>query len=193
MTKENEMPLLQIHTLETAPEDSKPILAKLQSEVGFIPNLAATMAESPALLDAFTSQRTINQRRSSLSPVEREIISIAVAREYGCSYCVAAHSTFAAMAGAEESVIADARDGRAMDDSRLTALSEFARKVVQTPSRIDTSGLLQSGFAPQQVLDIFPIVAQVALASQAFLLAGTPLDAAFQPRAWKWNAGVLAG
>jgi uncharacterized peroxidase-related enzyme len=189
MTKGETMTQLQIqlpiHTSETAPEASKAMLAKLQGEVGFIPNLAATMAESPALLDAFTAQRAINQRRSSLSPIEREIVSIAVAREYGCSYCVAAHSTFAAMAGAAEGAIADARNGKPMDDARLTALSEFARKIVQTPSRIDPAALLQSGFEPQQVLDVFPVAAQVALASQTYLLAATPLDAPFQPRAWK--------
>jgi hypothetical protein len=89
------------------------------------------------------------------------------------------------MAGAAEEVIHDARAGRALGDERLTALSEFARRIVQTPSRIDAAPLLRIGFAPQQVLDVFPVAAQVALASQTYLVAGTPLDAAFQPRVWE--------
>jgi hypothetical protein len=40
-----------IHTLETAPERSKPLLQSLQQAVGMIPSLAAGMAESPELLD----------------------------------------------------------------------------------------------------------------------------------------------
>jgi uncharacterized peroxidase-related enzyme len=183
---ETPMGTFKVHTIESAPEASKPLLAKLQSEAGFIPNLAATMAESPALLDAFTALRTINGRTSSLSPMERELVSIAVAREYDCSYCVAAHSTFAIKAGAAETVVAEVRDGRPTGDKRIAVLTKFARGLVQNahPSQEDVSGLLAAGIDRRQIFDIVTTMAQVALASQTFLLAGAPLDAAFEARAW---------
>ena len=59
-----------IHTIESAPQASKPSLEQLQRQVGFIPNLAATMAESPYLLEAFTSLRAINGR-GAFTQVER--------------------------------------------------------------------------------------------------------------------------
>ena len=43
----------QIHTLESAPEESRRALHALNSELGFIPNVAAIMAESPDLLNGF--------------------------------------------------------------------------------------------------------------------------------------------
>ena len=46
-----------IHTLESAPEMAADGLRTLQSTVGVIPNLAATMAESPALLNGFLALR----------------------------------------------------------------------------------------------------------------------------------------
>ena len=44
-----------IHTVETAPEGSKPALAGLKQALGLIPNLAATMANSPPLVNSFFS------------------------------------------------------------------------------------------------------------------------------------------
>ena len=187
-SNKGELPMgpFKVHTIESAPEASKPLLAKLQSEAGFIPNLAATMAESPALLDAFTALRSINGRTSSLTPMERELVSIAVAREYDCSYCVAAHSTFAIKAGAAETVVAEVRQGRPTGDKRIAVLTKFARGLVQNahPSQEDVRDLLAAGIDRRQIFDVVTTTAQVALASQTFLLAGAPLDAAFEARAW---------
>ena len=36
-----------IHTIDSAPSDSRAALEALRQEVGFLPNLAATMAVSP--------------------------------------------------------------------------------------------------------------------------------------------------
>lgn len=90
-----------IHTVQTAPAGSRPVLEQLEAEVGFVPNLAATMAGSPALLGAFTSARSA-VRGGSLGGPERETIALAVSFENSCSYCMAAHCTFAEMEGAPE-------------------------------------------------------------------------------------------
>jgi hypothetical protein len=45
-----------IHTVDTAPPDSRAALEALRQEVGFLPNLAATMAESPTLIEGFTTK-----------------------------------------------------------------------------------------------------------------------------------------
>lgn len=42
-----------LHTIESAPEGSKPVLRQLQQAFGLIPNIAATMAVSPALINGF--------------------------------------------------------------------------------------------------------------------------------------------
>src|SRR5687767_7685610 len=80
-----------IHTLESAPENAKPILQKLKELIGFVPNLAATMANAPTVLETFASIRAINAR-SSFSGIEREVLAMTAAREIRCSYCMAAHS-----------------------------------------------------------------------------------------------------
>ena len=51
-----------IHTLESAPESARPLLEELKQQLGFVPNLAATMAESPLMLEAFRSLQGIFAR-----------------------------------------------------------------------------------------------------------------------------------
>jgi uncharacterized peroxidase-related enzyme len=175
-----------IHTIESAPEASKPLLAKLESDVGFIPNLAAAMAESPALFESFATLRAINGRNSSLTPVERELVAITAAVEYGCTYCKAAHSTFAAMLGGSESLIAGVRAGTPTSDVRVDALVGFTRHLIRRlwkPADDEVRSFMAAGFEPRQILDVFAVIAQVTIAAQTFLIAGTPLDAAFAARA----------
>src|SRR5260370_8011494 len=41
-----------VHTIESAPERSKPALQRLQSAFGMIPNIAGAMATSPVLINS---------------------------------------------------------------------------------------------------------------------------------------------
>jgi len=42
-----------LHTIESAPAQSKPVLEQLQHTFGLIPNIAAKMAASPVLINGF--------------------------------------------------------------------------------------------------------------------------------------------
>jgi hypothetical protein len=44
-----------IHTIESAPVQSKPVLLQLQEAFGLIPNIAGAMAASPVLISGFVS------------------------------------------------------------------------------------------------------------------------------------------
>ncbi len=46
------MTTFPVHSSETAPEASKPILAAAQKKFGFVPNLFRVMAEAPAAGEA---------------------------------------------------------------------------------------------------------------------------------------------
>ena len=46
------MTTFPVHTMESAPERSKPPLEQLQSAFGMIPNIAGAMATSPVLINS---------------------------------------------------------------------------------------------------------------------------------------------
>lgn len=176
-----------IYTVESAPDASKPALEQLQQQVGFLPNLAATMAESPAMLTAFTTLRSL-YAGTSLSGVERELVALAAAYENACTYCAAAHSTLAAMFGAPEEAIEEVRAGRSSsDDPRLAALTTFARRVIQTRGAVgsdEVDAVIAAGYRKEQVLDLLVGIAMSNLAAQMHHIGGCPVDDAFAARRW---------
>jgi uncharacterized peroxidase-related enzyme len=184
------MSTFKVHTIASAPSDSKASLEALKQGLGFVPHLAATMAESPTLVNGFVGLRQ-TLARGELSPVEREIVAIAVSIENDCAYCVAAHSTFAAMAGADESALAAARSGTAPEDARLAALYTFARRVVTqrgyaTPE--DVEAALDSGLSRAALLEAIAQIGHTTIANLAHNLSDAPLDAEFAPQAWAATA-----
>ena len=79
-----------LHTQETAPEASKPLVANAQAAFGFLPNLLAGMAEAPALLEGYMTLANIFNK-SDLSETERQVILMTNNRLNGCTYCMADH------------------------------------------------------------------------------------------------------
>jgi AhpD family alkylhydroperoxidase len=180
---------LKTHTLTTAPAPSQPLLRGLHEAVGFVPNLAARMSESPTLLEAFLELREVNAK-GTLDAVTRELIAIAAATETGCTYCVAAHSTFALKLGGSEAAVAAARGGGDADDARLAAILRFVRSLVQRRADVPDRArdVLAAGLALPSLLDVLVAVAVPMLATSVHQLGAVPLDAAFEPQAWKRSA-----
>ncbi|QDT93031.1 carboxymuconolactone decarboxylase family protein [Gimesia algae] len=87
------MTSFSVHTIETASDDSKPLLEASKQAYGFVPNLHAVMAESPALLEAYKTVADIFDNKTSLSTTEQQIIAMTNNRLNGCTYCMAAHTS----------------------------------------------------------------------------------------------------
>ena len=64
------MSRLQLHTVETAPEASRPYLQKALDNNGFLPNLVASLANAPVALETYLKVGEINGR-SGLTLAER--------------------------------------------------------------------------------------------------------------------------
>jgi uncharacterized peroxidase-related enzyme len=179
-----------IHTLASAPESARPILEQLKQGIGFVPNLAATMADSPRVLEAYTTLHAVFTR-GSFTPVEREIVAMATSYDNQCTYCMAAHSTFAKAYGAGESDLHAVRAGKEPTDPRLAALTKFTHQVVRKRGQVsaeDIHTFLHAGFTQPQLLEVLIGVSQATLASLVHHMARTPLDEGFRPQTWTPSA-----
>ena len=78
-----------LHTHETAPAESQPLLEKSVKNFGMIPNLHAVMAEAPALLEAYQASHEIFQK-TSFDADELTVVWQTVNVEHECHYCVPA-------------------------------------------------------------------------------------------------------
>ncbi len=177
----------EIHTLQTAPEASKPVLADVEKAYKFIPNLYGALAESPLALSAYHQLSGLIQSKSSLTPQEQQVVMLAVSFENGCDYCMAAHSAMAAMAKTPPATIQALRDGNPPADAKTAALVTFARAVVQQRGWMEEEQLnafRSAGYTEVQVLDILAIAALKTISNYTNHLATTPLDAAFAGQKW---------
>lgn len=176
----------KIYHTENAPVGSREILETAGKKYGFVPNLLGVLAESPAALEAYTAVGAAFEK-SSLSPVEQQVVLLSTSFENGCTYCMAAHSTVAIKVGAGNEVLKALREGSRLPDDRLEALRLFTRSVVEhrgLVSQDDLESFLRAGFDKAQVLEVITGVAQKTLSNYTNHVAHTPVDAVFQAQAW---------
>lgn len=175
-----------VHDENSAPEEVAAELAQAKQRFGFIPNLYGVLAESPQALKAY--QAVSEQfRASSLSTVAQHVVWLAVSQHNGCEYCVAVHSTMAAMARVDDAVIDAIRDDKPIDDPQLEAVRTFASAVVDQCGWVaddEVQAFLDAGFTKRQVLDVITGVTMKTLSNYTNHIAHTSLDDAFTPNAW---------
>jgi uncharacterized peroxidase-related enzyme len=190
-TREFEMTDFNLHTIESAPEASKPQLEHSQKVYGFVPNLHAEMAESPALLEAYRTIGGIFDSKTKLSPTERQIIAMTNNRLNGCEYCMAAHTSIMQSLKVPEDVIESLRDGTPIADPKLEALRVFAEKVNLQRGWLEDGDLetfLSAGYSKETVFEVIVGTAFKVLSNYTNHVASTPLDNAFAKNEWHANA-----
>lgn len=177
-----------IHSIQQAPEAAKPLLTGAQQKFGFVPNLLARLAESPAILQTYLDLGSAIEN-TALTPVEQQVVLLAASLENNCAYCVAAHSMMAKrMAKADATMVEALRQQQPLPDKKLNALAVFTRALVNLRGKVQGKVLedfLGAGYTPQQALDVLLGVTMKTLSNYANHMMGvTALDAAFQSEAW---------
>lgn len=180
------MQTFQIHTLESAPEQSQPALQGLKQNFGFIPNAAATMAGSPALINSFVACFG-SFHGGSFSESERQILLLSNAVALKCHWTVAFHSAVALKAGVTASDVTAVRHGNAPAERKLAALSRLAKAMIERQGRAagEIDEFVAAGYAPAQVLEIIAAIAISTMAALTTTMADTPLEDPFKPQAWQ--------
>jgi AhpD family alkylhydroperoxidase len=174
----------QSHTPDTAPSASRPALDGAKRSFGFVPDALARMAESPTLVEAFGRAHQTFER-GSLDPLEREVVVLAAARDFGCDYCKAMHLT--QLAGRGEGPIGRAvLEGRDPDSPRLAALARFTHEVIASRGEVDDASLdafVAAGFDRRAALDVVVGIGAYTMSMFANRLTRAEIDPAFTERA----------
>lgn len=179
-------PLFQPLSVATAPDASKPILENIRKSFGFVPNLMATFANSPAVLQGYLALDGAFEK-GTFSPVERQLILLAASEENKCGYCAAAHSTIAkAFLNAPAETIAAVRDGKPLADRKQNALVNLVREIVRergfaSPATVEA--FLAAGFEKPQVMELLLGVALKTVSNYLDHLSPAVIDQAFAAEA----------
>lgn len=179
-----------VHDVESAPEGATDLLNQIHSSMGFIPNIAGVMAESPALARAYFTLSDLFDE-TSFSPTERQAVLLTVSHDNNCGYCMAAHSVIASMQKVPENVVDAIRNNRSTGDEKLEALRHFTRAVVDKRGWVDQKDLdafFAAGYQQHHVLEVILGIGMKTLSNYTNHIADTPLDEAFASQRWKQSA-----
>ena len=151
------MPRIPVHTLDSAPENSRDQLKALEEKFGKVLNIHGEMAHSPVVLQSYVALQSVIADYSSYDPRTREAIALAVGNVDDCSYCQAAHTGGGKAAGLSEDEMIDIRRGSVGFDAKLAALLSLAREYTRDVGNVSDAtwqAALDAGWTDEQLTEL---------------------------------------
>ena len=180
------MTAFTIHTVDTAPEDSKAMLEGAKKQMGMVPNLFGVLAASPSTLQAY---QQLHQAflDTSFNPEELTVVWQTINVEHECGYCVPAHTGIAHSMKVDPALTEALRNKAAMPTAKLQALQDATLSIVRNRGNISEAELAAfyaAGYGQQQVLEIILGLSQKVISNYTNHVAKTPVDDVFKKFAW---------
>ncbi len=175
------MSLFTLHTQETAPAASAAVLAKVEQRYGFIPNLAAFVAESPSALDGLLGMAKAFDE-SSFDPQEQQTILLATSLLNGCSYCKTAHTALSRKVEMSDADLQALLNFEPLPTERLNTLRDFTKLLFEKRGNLqaeEVEAFLAAGFSKAQVFELVFGLAMKTFTNYANHLADTQPNAEF--------------
>ena len=175
-----------LHDTTTAPAASAEMLNGVQKGWGFVPNLHRVLAESPAVLEAYSTLWGIAEK-TGFTAQERNIAYLAIIYENECTYCMAGHTNLSRMAKVAPADIAAVRENRPIADAKLEALRQFAALVTRRRGAVsdaDVAAFKAAGYDNRAVLDLLVLAATKLISNYTNHLAETPNDSFMKGAEW---------
>lgn len=183
-----------IHTLDTAPDASKPLLEDSIKGFGRLPSLHAVMATSPELLEGYKALHGLFQK-TSFDAEELTVVWQTINVEHECHYCVPAHTMIANMMKVDPAITEALRNETPLPTAKLEALRNLTLAMLRDRGNVDAATMqafLDAGYGQQQVLEVVLGLAQKVMSNYVNHLAETPIDAPFADLVWERKAPVAA-
>jgi alkylhydroperoxidase family enzyme len=180
------MPGYSIHTIESAPAQSKPVLQQLQQAFGLIPNVAAAMAASPVLINGFIGlfERV---HASSLTEAQIQTLLLTNAVTNASEWPVAFHTALALKQGVHPADVDAIRHGGLPNDVGLASLSTLARTLIEKRGRLaesDQRRFFEAGFSSEQMLEVIAVVAASTITNYTGSVTKPVLETPFEKFVW---------
>lgn len=171
------MQRIPVVNTSTAPAKTQNLLEAVTKQMGGVPNILATMAQSGAALEGYLGFAGA-LAKGSLAPVLREQIALAVAGANACDYCASVHTALGQRAGLAADETRRNLAGQS-SDPKVASLLSFARLIVRERGRIsdsDLSAFRAAGYGDEALVEVVAHVALNIFTNYFNHIAGTEID-----------------
>ncbi|WP_031427188.1 carboxymuconolactone decarboxylase family protein [Flavimarina sp. Hel_I_48] len=180
------MTSLKIHSIESAPEESKVFLEKSKKAYGMVPGLHGVLAGAPQLLEAYQTLHELFTQ-SSFNKEELTVVWQAINVEHACHYCVPAHTGIAKSMGVDDAITEALRNETPLENEKLEALRTMTLSIVRNRGNVSQEELdafYAAGYEERQVLEIILGLSQKVISNYTNHIANTPVDKGAEKYAW---------
>ncbi len=180
------MTSLTVHTFDSAPEASKPLLEDSVKAFGMLPNLHGIMAASPAVLEGYKALHDLFQK-TSFDAEELTVVWQTINVEHGCHYCVPAHTAIANSMKVDPALTEALRNAEPMPTPKLQALQDMTLLLLRNRGVVSAAELdafYSAGYEEHHVLEIILGLAQKVMSNYINHIGNTPVDAPFAKFDW---------
>lgn len=168
---------IMVPTKNEVNEESQAIFDQLESKLGMVPNIYATIGYSSNALSSFLAYSG-KAGSDSFSNKEIEAIKLAVSEANDCVYCKSAHTAIAKMNGFSEEETVKLRHAT-IEDKKLNALTSLAKEVAENAGHVSEASLARFfnlGYKEKDLIEFVSVVTSVTFTNYVHALTAVPVD-----------------
>jgi len=157
-------------------EQNQAIFDNLQKGIGFVPNLYAYFAKNNTALQDYLA---FQNRKSTLSGKEREVVNLVTSQINNCRYCQSAHTALGKMNGFSDEQIIEIRKGEASFNPKLDALAKFTASVVENRGHAAEEAVeafFEAGYTEANMIDVVIVVGDKIISNYIHNITGFAID-----------------
>jgi uncharacterized peroxidase-related enzyme len=176
------MTTFTVPTKADVSEANQGLFDALNGQLGFVPNLYATLAHSNNALGTYL---TLQSAKSSINAKAREVINLVVSQVNDCEYCLAAHTALGKMNGFSDDQIIEIRRGTAAFDAKLDALARFTRSAAVNRGKTDAAAIdafFAAGWTKENLVDAIVTIGDKIITNYLHSTTKVPVDFPAAPR-----------
>lgn len=152
----------------------------LQKNIGFVPNLYATIAYSDNGLPRYLA---FQGAKTSLSNKEKEAVNLVVSEVNDCRYCQSAHTVIGRMNGFSDDELLNLRTGHSQNP-KLNALVSLAKDATENKGHVSPAILdafYAAGYSKGNLVDVILQVSDKIAMNYLHNLTQIPIDFPIAP------------
>lgn len=167
---------IEVPQRDQVSENNQAIFDQLKKGLGFVPNLYATYAYSNTALGDYLN---LQNRKTSLTSKEKEIINLVVSQVNECAYCLAAHTAIGKMNGFTDEQILEIRSGEASFNAKYDVLAKFVKNISinrSKPAQEAVENLFEAGYSKENLVDIIIVIGDKTISNFLHGATQIPVD-----------------
>jgi uncharacterized peroxidase-related enzyme len=161
---------------EEVSSNNQAIFDNLQKGLGFVPNLYAFYGKNDTALGDYL---TLQNRKSTLTAKEREVINLVTSQINGCRYCLSAHTALGKMNGFTDEQTIEIRKGSATFETKLDALAKFTKSTVENRGKATEENkeiFFEAGYTEANLIDVIIVIGDKTISNMIHNLTDLPID-----------------